>query len=167
MRCCAIWQSCMSIQWTTGGNVRRSSSNTTHEMILLCSSLRVLGHRFLCVWSWVLPPLQPLENWAPPTYGLKHAAACHSTANFSLGPLVPAHSHIFPQLQAPIHLISYTRKHLTPLSGPQCNVACSCRSCAEASSHAGGTIVGPHRPCTMRHILCSHFDGAHCHHPQA
>ena len=77
MRRCAIWQSCMSIKWTKGGNVRRRSSNMT--TVHLC---RMSGDAFLCVWFWVLPPLQLLENQVTPTDGFKHAAACRSTASF-------------------------------------------------------------------------------------
>ena len=50
---------------------------TTHEMVLLCSSLQsfVFGCGFchLCS-SWKIG--------LPPTYSFKHAAACCSTANF-------------------------------------------------------------------------------------
>ena len=44
MRCCAIWQSCVSMTWTKSRNARRRSSNmTTPEMTLLCSSLQGVG----------------------------------------------------------------------------------------------------------------------------
>ena len=46
-----------------------------NQMVLMPASLRLgLGFGF-----WKI--------WVPPTYGLKHAAACR-TANFSWGPLV-------------------------------------------------------------------------------
>ena len=35
---------------------------TTHEMILCVHLCRVSGDAFLCVWFWVLPPFQLLED---------------------------------------------------------------------------------------------------------
>ena len=52
---------------------------TTHDMILLCSSLQrafVFGARFCHLCSF-------WKIWVPPTDGSKHAAASRSTANFS------------------------------------------------------------------------------------
>ena len=80
--------SIVSIKCTQSGNVRRSSS--THEMILLCSSCRVSGDAFLSFLGSGFSHL--FSFWKiglAPTYGLKHATACHSTAKFSRGPLVP------------------------------------------------------------------------------
>ena len=62
---------------------------TTHEMILLCSSLQGVG---TCIsFCLVLGFASFAAFGKPPTYGLKHAAACRSKANFSWGPLVPGH----------------------------------------------------------------------------
>ena len=61
---------------------------TTHEMILLCSFLQVSADAFLCVWFWVCHFCSFWKIWLPPTYGLKHAAVCRSTAIFSWEPLV-------------------------------------------------------------------------------
>ena len=44
----------------------------------------VFGFGFCHVWSF-------WKIWVTPTYGLKHATACCSTANFSWGPLVRGH----------------------------------------------------------------------------
>ena len=62
---------------------------TTHEMILLCSSLQgvrrciplclVLGCHFCRFW----------KIWVPPTYSLKHAAA---QQNLSWASVLPGHS---------------------------------------------------------------------------
>ena len=60
---------------------------TTHEMLLLCSSLQ--GVRRCIPLSLVLGfGTFSASGRKPPTYGLKHAAACRSAANFSWGPLV-------------------------------------------------------------------------------
>ena len=56
---------------------------TTHEMILLCSSLQGVG-------TWVCHLCSFWRIGSPPTYGLNHAAACRSAAHFSWGPVVPA-----------------------------------------------------------------------------
>ena len=94
----------LSIKWTKSGNKRRVSSNmTSHEMILLCSSLQgvkrwiplclVVGFAtFVALGS---PHLRLDTCRSMP----QHAAACHSTANFSWGPLVPC----WPRLIAACH----------------------------------------------------------------
>ena len=57
---------------------------TTHEMILSCPSFSGVGSCIaLClVLSFATFSASPLD------YGLKHAAACRSTAHVSWGPLV-------------------------------------------------------------------------------
>ena len=64
---------------------------TTHEMILLCPSLPGVRRCIpcLCLMSRFATFAAFWKIGLPPTNGLKHAAACCSTANFSGGPLVP------------------------------------------------------------------------------
>ena len=63
---------------------------TTLEMILLCPSLHGVRRCIpLCLMSRFATFAAFWKVGLPPTHGLKHAAACRSTANFSGGPLVP------------------------------------------------------------------------------
>ena len=56
---------------------------TAREMILLCSSLQGVRTCILCVWFWVLPPLQLLEHWVTPPPHLR-LEACRSMPQHSI-----------------------------------------------------------------------------------
>ena len=62
---------------------RRSSNITTHEMILLYSSLQGVGRCIALCLVLGFANFSASGKLVTPTYGLKHAAACCSTANFS------------------------------------------------------------------------------------
>ena len=65
---------------------------TTHEMVLLCSSLQGVGRCISLCLVLGFATFVAFGNFGyPPTSGLKNAAACRSTANFSCGPLVLVH----------------------------------------------------------------------------
>ena len=55
---------------------------TTHEMILLCSSLQGVGRCILLCLVLGFATFSA-SAWLPPTYGLKHAAACRSMLQHS------------------------------------------------------------------------------------
>ena len=63
---------------------------TTHEMLLLLlfHLCRVSGDAFLCVWFWVLPPLQLLESCITPHLQPEACPSIPRHSKFFLGPLV-------------------------------------------------------------------------------
>ena len=58
---------------------------TTHETVLLCSSLQVVGRCISLCWFWVLPPFQRLANLVTPHLQLEACRSMPHHSKFFLG----------------------------------------------------------------------------------